>query len=160
MSCNRREFLATSGAAMGVLSLPSLPVALPAPLKLYSVCDADYDPYYVGVGWCDAVWARSEDQALTWARDNYGGELWWDHNGPMEPEIRVLSTWDGDGTAATGEGSRETRLSVLREAGWMEESDSQCERCELYEFGSMWPVCEHCWCCPDCRTDCDHCCIG
>ncbi len=43
------------------------------PLRLFSVSDADSDPYEI-VGWWEAVWAPNESAALRWAADNYGGE--------------------------------------------------------------------------------------
>jgi len=154
---SRRTFMATSAAAMGVAVLPPFKMALPPPLTLYSVCDSSYDPFYFD-GWCDAVWAHSEREALQWARDNYGGHIWCTHDGPCEPELMVLSQWSGDGTAAKGPGSRETRTAVLRQAGWMEEGDGKCDCCGLAEFDGTWPVCKTCYCCAECRDEsCEDC---
>lgn len=152
----RREFLGIAGAAAGMSLLPPLPLALPAPLKLYSVAEWDYDPVlFEGCeGWCDAVWARSEAEAIEWARENYGGECYGE-----VPEINVLSVWSGESAdmVAVSSGHRETRPAVLRQAGWQEEGDQRCECCDLAEYGD-WPVCQTCYCCPECREpDCEKC---
>lgn len=148
---NRRQFIGVVGAGSLAALCPPLPLALPPPLKLYTVCHVDYDAFEL-VGWCEAVWTTSEEKALAWAKENYGGE---DYGGVA---VKVLDTWEGE-AVDVHDGKHERRATVLREAGWQEEGDNECECCGRHDWGmACWAVCQTCYCCPECRlTDCQAC---
>ncbi len=49
-----------------------------------------------------------------------------------------------------GEPFIEGDYSILRDLGFMCESDSSCDTCGLYEMDGEFPVCDECGQCPDC----------
>lgn len=149
---NRREFMGTCGAVACVAALPAVPCPAPT-LRLFTVTDvADPDPYGEIWGWWEAVWARNENEALAWAHENYGGEC----RAGEDPGIRVACAMEANERSfppgKTGV-HREPRMSVLRDAGWRDESDTCCECCELYSLGyAEYRVCDECYLCPECRV--------
>lgn len=107
--------------------------------------------------WWALVWAESEQQALEWGRENYSGE------GPRDqvvlsvhgthPELVKKYKPEGDLPC------HERRPQVERDAGWMSESDTQCECCERYSLGYPdWAVCDACYYCPECADGKCECC--
>lgn len=117
--------------------------------KLYSVADREKgDPYYFG--WCEAFWATSEEQALQCAAESYGGEC----PAGDDPGLWILSTYECDREPEQPLPYRERSESVLRDAGWMEESDTACDACGRYSMGyADWRVCEDCYLCSECRSE-------
>lgn len=118
-------------------------------MKLYSVTDREKGERYE-FGWSEAIWAASEEEALRYARENYGGECHPDYG----PELWVLSTYECDRGPEQPVPYRERSQAVLRDAGWMEESDTACDSCGRYSMGSAdWRVCEDCYLCRECRDE-------
>jgi len=119
-------------------------------LRLFTVSDCN-DPLEI-FGWWGAVWAETEDEALSWAREHYGGEC----HDVDEAGIHIVSiTVQSPECKPTQNGvHRETRYSVLRQAGWKEEGESACDHCELYACGmDEHAVCSECYLCPECRAE-------
>lgn len=108
--------------------------------------------------WCAAIWAWGKDEALAVAADiyEYPHEL---RRSGQSPEqyfnVRLLAEWPGTKQQPKHDAPHEERRwHVLRQAGWMEEGDYQCEACGLYPMGET-TFCQDCWCCGEC-CECEY----
>lgn len=120
-------------------------------MKLYSLTDRDPDDRYA-FGWNVAVWAPTESEAIAYAKTIYSGEC----HSSDELNIWCISETDDDFRfQPEKEGTNEEcRASVLREAGWRDESDTLCDGCGLASLGyDEWAVCNECNLCPECAEE-------
>lgn len=126
-------------------------------VRLYDVTDYDrnYDDWECAF-WL-AVWAKSSEEAIEYASKLADGE----RKELLRVSNKIENLWK---YAPTETPAKESRREVLRLAGWMYESESQCEHCELYPFGmDEHAVCSECCLCKECRAalhsePCDMCC--
>lgn len=104
--------------------------------------------------WCACYWAWGKDEALQLAVDGYEYPYMLIEDGDrLDPEgyfnIRLV---DWPGTKQDPEHPyphQESRWAVLRQAGWRDEGDSDCECCGLYAMGQT-SFCRECGCCGEC----------
>jgi hypothetical protein len=96
--------------------------------------------------WRWLVWAPDADTAMQKALPWADCEL--EHL--TAESVSSLVAKDGD------EPYVERDDEILRDLGFMCESDSSCDTCGLYEMDGKFPVCEECYQCPECGH-CDDC---
>lgn len=105
--------------------------------------------------WCACYWAWGKDEVLQMAVDGYEYPYMLIEDGVrLDPEyyfnVSLVSDWPGTKQEPKYDWPHEEhRYHVLRQAGWREESDHECESCGLYTMG-MTDFCEECWCCGEC----------
>lgn len=126
-------------------------------LRLYCITDADPYDWDEIFAWWVAVWAPSAKHALDWAFLNYYG----DHRMEEAKDfIRISHTEDQSKYLKPEKDGihEERRFVALRQAGWREEGESECDSCGLYALGfPEWEVCDACYLCRECREDCEEC---
>jgi len=101
--------------------------------------------------WCACFWAWGKDEALQMAVDAYEYPPALEGENPEEFfRVKLISDWPGVPVPpAKDYPHEECRYVALRQAGWMDEGDNQCEACGLYPMG-LTTFCEACWCCGQC----------
>lgn len=97
-----------------------------------------------------AVWANSPEEAKAHYKAHYRGD------GPIdefEPWCRPAKYPHSSSPWSPHE---ETNYEVLRQIGWREPGDRECEACGLCSLG-MYPVCHTCYRCTECghQKDCE-----
>lgn len=128
-------------------------------MNLYTITDAEDHDEMLQAWWC-AAWAASEQQAIKYANDNYGGDQYC-----FDAILRVVSEHKQGGKLSPSQDGThyETREEVLRLAGWRYEGENECEGCGLHANGiDEHYVCGGCNLCPECyeqedSVDCEDC---
>lgn len=114
-------------------------------LKAFSVfgADGEYEA-------ADLVFARDEKEARKiGARGNACDDIDF-------VDIRTRRVQDVDGMAHKDTAYIETKVEVLRAAGFHREGDRMCDTCGLHDFDEdRFAVCDECNQCPDCGHDKD-----
>ena len=121
-------------------------------MNLWTITDG-WDPFDGGE--CFLIWAWGSDEAIQKA-----AELSEHGQGPEDFKASSPHLWAARGheppTWRPEMGPiQEHRYEVMRDCGWMEESDSRCESCERYTMGIV-AHCHECECCETCGCD-PHC---
>jgi len=122
-------------------------------MKLFTISDRGDDYMDGDCAWWVAVWADTQQEAIEYALDHYGGEA---NDGEEylecygECELRTEPKEDRI--------HLEHRPEVLREAYFKFEGEDACESCGLYPYGmKKFAICENCGDCPECQDGCEYC---
>ena len=150
---NRREFNAMAvGAAIATLVPPVLPI-LESPQRLFKIWDnAKGYLQWEERSWM-AIYAHTEHEAL----DVYYKHYEYPHE--LERDcVEVVSVHDIDRRQILDDPNAtipqiENNYRVLRQLGWRDERDVQCDCCGLYEMDIV-KVCPECFICDDCGCEC------
>lgn len=125
-------------------------------MNLHTITDADDLRIAEPGNWWIAVWDRTRERALDYAKTQYAGDA--SRDKPLVLQwVSVVKlekwpiTWDVPNARQP-----ETRPQWLRLAGWSYEDELRCDCCDLYAFGlEAYAVCQECQLCVACKRDLD-----
>ena len=114
--------------------------------RLFAATDYT-DSMYPDEAWWMGVWAASEEQALSYAKEHYleSDEI---------ESVTIQASYACTGWQPDSWPSEERRDVVLREAGWRCEGEYACEVCDMYACDlAEFDVCQDCCRCAKCAAE-------